>query len=46
MMLKQPEAERKAEDVAREVGVSRPHDLSVESEVRLHGGEPGAGRPT
>jgi hypothetical protein len=41
--LKQLEAGRKAEDVAREVGVSKAHDLCLESEVRWHGCEPGAG---
>jgi hypothetical protein len=40
--LKQLEAGRKAEDVARDLGVSK-HDLRVEGEVRRDGREPGAG---
>jgi len=41
--LKQLEAGRKAEDVAREVGVSKTHDLRLEGEVRWNGREPGTG---
>jgi hypothetical protein len=41
--LKQLEAGRKAEDVAREVGGVEADDLRVESEVRRDGCEPGAG---
>ncbi len=42
--LKQLEAGRKAEDVAREVGVSKHTDLRLEGEVRRDGCERG-GRP-
>ena len=41
--LKQVEAGRKVEDVAREVGVSQAHDLRMEGEVRRDGSERGAG---
>jgi hypothetical protein len=40
--LKQLEAGRKAEDVAREVGIEA-HDLCLESDVRWDGCERGAG---
>ena len=46
--LKQLEAGRKADDVVREVGVSK-HDLCLEREVRrngLHAGVPGSGVDT
>ena len=41
--LKQVEAGRKAEDVARECGVYQAHHLCLEGEVRRHGSERGAG---
>jgi hypothetical protein len=41
--LKQLEVGRKAEDVAREVGVSKHTTLCLEGKVRRHGCEPGAG---
>ena len=41
--LKQVEAGRKAEDVAREVGSVQAHDLRLEGEVRRDGRERGAG---
>lgn len=43
--LKQLDAGRRGEDVAREMGVSK-HNLRLESEVRLDGREPGAGSQT
>jgi len=39
--LKQVEAGRKVEDVAREQAVSKAHRLCLESKVRGHGGERG-----
>ena len=41
--LKQVEAGRKVEDVAREVGVSKHTLYAWKGEVRWHGREPGAG---
>ena len=44
--LKQIEAGRKAEDVARESGRIEAQDLRLEGEVRRDGCEPGAGSET
>ena len=41
--LKQVEAGRAVEDLAREHGCVQAHDLRLEGEVRRHGGERGAG---
>ena len=41
--LKQLEAGRKAEDVARDGGGVEAHHLRLDSEVRRDGREPGAG---